>query len=76
MKPWFRVFWNTLKVFILFVGCTVLFYFGLVWINQEYESYHKYDKPKGRAVEVYQTNDSDGAFDWFNRLKLFYRNGE
>ncbi|HEU5138607.1 MAG TPA: DUF4227 family protein, partial [Bacillales bacterium] len=40
MMSWLRVFWDTLKVFVLFVGCTVLFYYGLMWIDHEYESYH------------------------------------
>ncbi|HEX7065563.1 MAG TPA: YqzK family protein [Bacillales bacterium] len=76
MISWLRVFWDTLKVFVLFVGCTVLFYYGLMWIDHEYESYHKYDKPKGRAVKVYQVEENKKSFDWLNRLELFYKIGE
>ena len=27
---------KTLKVFILFTGCTILFYYAIMWLNEEY----------------------------------------
>lgn len=72
----FHIIWDTVKVFVMFVGCTALFYYAFIWINQEYESYHKYDAPKGHAVKVSQTTGSTETFDWLNRLELFYQVGE
>lgn len=39
-------------VFFLFVGCTLVFYYGILWVSEEYNNYHRYDEPKGRAVKV------------------------
>ncbi|MCY9387851.1 YqzK family protein, partial [Bacillus haynesii] len=36
---------DMIKVFVLFTGFTVLFYYAMIWINSEYENYHRYDKP-------------------------------
>lgn len=38
---------DMIKVFVLFTGFTVLFYYAMIWINSEYENYHRYDKPEG-----------------------------
>ncbi|MGV3464322.1 MAG: YqzK family protein [Heyndrickxia sp.] len=69
-----RLFFRTLKVFILFTGCTLLFYYGIMWVNQEYENYHRYDEPKGTAIKVNSTNNKDS--NWVDRLLLFYLDGE
>ncbi|PKR85974.1 YqzK family protein [Heyndrickxia camelliae] len=69
-----RLFFKTLKVFILFTGCTLLFYYGIMWVNQEYENYHRYDEPKGTAIKVDSTNTKDSS--WVDRLLLFYLDGE
>ncbi|MDX5475512.1 MAG: YqzK family protein [Bacillaceae bacterium] len=75
MKSMFESVYNTMKVFILFTGCTILFYYGIVWLNQEYENYHRYDVPEGAAVKVTkmveEKNDS-----WVQRLLFFYHFGE
>jgi hypothetical protein len=76
MRSWVRTIWDTVKVFVLFVGCTLLFYFGFIWIDREYENYHKYDEPDGRAVKVYQDSEVEGAPSWLERLLLFYKTGE
>ena len=75
MKSWTRLVVKTIKVFILFTGCTILFYYGMMWINKEYENYHRYDQPDGAAIKVSGDGISDesGAFE---RLILFYLNGE
>ncbi|MCH1624829.1 YqzK family protein [Fredinandcohnia quinoae] len=75
MRQWLRIVYDTMKVFILFTGCTVLFYYGIIWINQEYQNYHRYDEPEGSSVKVTsmveEKNDS-----LLNRLIYFYQNGE
>ena len=70
-----KVLYQTLKVFILFTCCTILFYYGFIWLNQEYENYHRYDEPEGSAIKVFQA-DSDERVDWWNRLLFFYLDGE
>lgn len=75
MKHLLSTLLKTLKVFILFTGCTILFYYGIMWLNEEYRDYHRYDEPKGSAIKVTGTGeDEDSA--WLNRLKLFYLDGE
>ncbi|AGT32633.1 membrane protein [Geobacillus genomosp. 3] len=69
-----KTVWQMVKVFLLFTGCTILFYYSLVWFNREYEYYHRYDEPGGSAVKV-STNESAPP-DWLNRLLFFYRDGE
>ena len=75
MRNLMKVFFGTIRLFILFVGCTVLFYYGIMWINQEYENYRRYDEPEGTAVKAFMPLESEES-GWFSRLLLFYRNGE
>jgi len=75
MKNWFKIVFNTLKVFILFTGCTILFYYGIMWLNEEYTEYHRYDEPEGSAIKVTAAGE-DHDSNWFDRLLLFYLNGE
>ncbi|EKN63105.1 Protein of unknown function (DUF4227) [Schinkia azotoformans MEV2011] len=70
-----KIAFDTLKVFILFTGCTLLFYFGIIWINQEYEQYHRYDEPEGGALKV-SAQAKDFTPTWVDRLIYFYQNGE
>ncbi|WP_018660528.1 YqzK family protein [Heyndrickxia acidiproducens] len=72
--PWFKMMLHALKIFILFSGFTLLFYFAIMWVNQEYESYHRYQKPKGAAVKVSAESPEQPA--WVQRLLLFYLDGE
>jgi hypothetical protein len=76
VKQWLKLVGNTLKVFLAFTCCTVLFYYGLIWINQEYEDYHRYDEPEGKAVKVFQPFEEENQRKWFERLELFYDIGE
>ncbi|MBS4199564.1 YqzK family protein [Bacillus sp. FJAT-49732] len=75
MKNMLKVFFGTLRLLLLFAGCTILFYYGIMWVNQEYENYRRYDEPEGTAVKAFQSfgNEDNG---WFSRLLLFYQNGE
>lgn len=75
MKTSLTLILHTCKVLILFVGFTVLFYIGMVWLNQEYQSYHRYDEPQGAAIKVTKAVDSENN-TWLERLLLFYLNGE
>ncbi|GAE25451.1 hypothetical protein JCM9140_1448 [Halalkalibacter wakoensis JCM 9140] len=77
MKSWFQIVIQTIKVFLLFMGCTLLFYYGILWVSQEYESYHRYDEPQGKAVKVFHMEQEQGtSVSWIERLFLFYREGE
>jgi Fe2+ transport system protein B len=70
-----RTIWQTIKVFLLFTGCTIFFYYGIIWISQEYQTNHRYEKPKGSAVKVFQSVE-DNHVHWQDRLLLFYHDGE
>ena len=76
MRNLIKLFWQTSKVFILFVGFTILFYFAIVWFNEEYENLHRYDEPKGTAVKVFQSINDEEEPGWRERLFLFYLDGE
>ncbi len=72
-----RLLWNSCKVFLAFACCTLLFYYGLLWLNGQYQDFHRYDEPEGRAVKVFQAySDEEDGFDWIERLHLFYEIGE
>jgi hypothetical protein len=46
-----------------------------MWINQEYQNYHRYDEPEGAAVKV--TKMVEGRDEgWLQRLVFFYHYGE
>lgn len=47
----------------------------MIWINEEYESYHRYDEPQGTAMKVSSQTGNDRS-PLFERLLLFYLNGE
>ncbi|MFS0781102.1 YqzK family protein [Bacillus sp. 1P06AnD] len=76
MGTMLRTIFHTLKVFCLFVCFTILFYIGMVWLNQEYQDYNRYDEPQGSSLKVSATEHANEHTDWFERLKLFYLNGE
>jgi len=46
-----------------------------MWVNEEYQNYHRYDEPSGKAVKV-SANPAEEESSWFDRLILFYLNGE
>lgn len=65
---------DVLKVFLLFTGCTILFYYSIVWMIEEYNYYRRYDEPMGSAVKVSTTEQQETY--WLDRLLFFYQNGE
>ncbi|GGJ79818.1 Fe2+ transport system protein B [Anoxybacillus voinovskiensis] len=69
-----KTLWQMIKTFVLFTGCTILFYYSLIWFHREYENYHRYDEPQGSAVKVSTTETT--STDWLERFILFYRDGE
>ncbi|PWA13169.1 hypothetical protein DCC39_01580 [Pueribacillus theae] len=73
----FRTFLHILKVLFIFVVCTLFFYFGLVWINQEYENYNRYNQPEGNAIKVSSTEkNANQQVNIVERIKLFYHQAE
>jgi hypothetical protein len=75
MLSFMKIIVHTLKVFLLFTGCTILFYYGMMWVNEEYQSYHRYDEPRGTALKVSSSSEA-ASTSIFDRLVLFYLNGE
>ncbi|TCT25648.1 uncharacterized protein DUF4227 [Melghiribacillus thermohalophilus] len=61
-----------LKVLIIFMVCTIFFYYGLRLMHEEYENFHRYDRPEGRAIKVFDQNDGN----LLDRLSIFFRLGE
>ncbi|WEG11451.1 DUF4227 family protein [Pullulanibacillus sp. KACC 23026] len=79
MRKSFRTFLDSLKLFVLFITCTVMFYFGLKWLDQHYASSHKYDEPGDGAVKVVgqiPAQSQPTAARLSNRLFQFLRDGE
>lgn len=76
MMKYFAAAWDTFKVFLLFMGCTLLFYYGILWVSNEYDRYHRYDEPKGRAVKVFQMDTEVEEQTFIHRLLFFYHFGE
>ena len=72
MKQLFSLLTDTFKIFIIFTACTLLFYFGLRAIHAEYQEYHRYDPPEGKAVKVFSSEEQD----LIDRLSIFFRLGE
>ncbi|WP_066060803.1 YqzK family protein [Neobacillus soli] len=66
---------QTLKVFIIFTGCTILFYYGIMWVSEEYQNYHRFDEPEGAALKVSTAVNEENS-SLLDRLILFYLNGE
>lgn len=75
MRVWLKLIFKSIRVFILFTGCTIIFFYGMIWVNEEYQNYHRYDEPQGTALKVSSPVDSR-SMPLLDRLKLFYLNGE
>lgn len=66
-----RYIFDVIKLFVLFLCCTLLFYFGLRSLHDEYERYHRYDEPEGHAVKVFLEDQK-----FMDYIYLFFRLGE
>lgn len=75
MGSFIKIVLQTLKVFIIFTGCTILFYYGIMWISEEYQNHHRYDEPEGAALKASNAVDEESS-SLLDRLMLFYLNGE
>ncbi|PKG21886.1 YqzK family protein [Niallia nealsonii] len=76
MVQWSKMVFRTIKVFLLFTGCTIVFYYALLWFNEEYQELHRYDEPEGTAVKVNSSVGNEEDLSWKDRIVLFYLNGE
>ncbi|MGP4042275.1 DUF4227 family protein [Gracilibacillus sp. D59] len=72
MSSIMKVFFEMMKFFIIFVLCTILFYYVIKALHQEYEKLDRYEYPQGDAVKVFQ---QEGPDVW-ERLSIFFRLGE
>ena len=70
-----RTLFDMIKVFILFTGFTILFYYAIIWVNLEYQELHRYDQPEGAALKVTNMVNNEEE-SWINRLMFFIDNGE
>ncbi|RKL67664.1 hypothetical protein CR203_09960 [Salipaludibacillus neizhouensis] len=70
----FQGFW----VFFLFMGCTIVFYYGILWVSDVYEQYDRYEEPQGKALKVFQISSFDEKKDvtFTDRLRIFLTEGE
>ncbi|MGM9987039.1 MAG: DUF4227 family protein [Bacillaceae bacterium] len=62
-----------IKVFIVFITCTILFYVTLLWINEEYQYYRRYQQPDDAVKVQHIPKDRPMLID---RMIYFYENGE
>ncbi|WP_163537706.1 DUF4227 family protein [Gracilibacillus sp. YIM 98692] len=72
MTTFYRVCIEMMKVFFIFVICTLLFYYVINALHQEYEKMDRYETPQGNAVKVFK-QENNGAWE---RLSIFFRLGE
>ncbi|WP_233254200.1 YqzK family protein [Salipaludibacillus keqinensis] len=65
-------------LFFLFMGCTLVFYYGILWVSDEYKEYHRYDEPHGRSMKVISPSNVEEPkeMEAFERLRLFFVEGE
>ncbi|WP_062356139.1 YqzK family protein [Bacillus kwashiorkori] len=75
MKKYVKLILQTLKVFILFTGCTILFYYAILWVNEEYQNHQRYKEPEGKAIRVV-SYEKEEDYNWYERILLFYLDGE
>lgn len=75
MNKWMNMIGSMLKIFVLFTGFTILFYYAMIWVNLEYSEYHRYDEPEGSAQKVTKMLEEQQG-TWFQRLIFFYLHGE
>ncbi|WLR43809.1 YqzK family protein [Bacillus carboniphilus] len=70
-----RAIFDMIKVFVLFTSFTILFYYAIIWVNEEYQHFHRYDEPEGSALKVVSMNNGQ-TYSIKERLIFFYLNGE
>lgn len=72
MSKMIKIVLEMTKVLLIFVICTLLFYYVIKALHQEYEQLDRYEMPKGNAVEVFEQEEND----LLERISIFFRLGE
>ncbi|MBM7838209.1 hypothetical protein JOC54_001440 [Alkalihalobacillus xiaoxiensis] len=67
---------HTFRASLLFIACTMIFYYGILWVTAEFSDFNKYDEPEGKAIKVSTTHIEGDGIDVLDRMKLFYLIGE
>ncbi|WP_018922142.1 DUF4227 family protein [Salsuginibacillus kocurii] len=66
--------WETLKVIVIFTCSTLFFYYGILWLHEEYRGDERLEHPEEVWVEVSESDDSMLA-GW-DRFLYLLRHGE
>lgn len=74
MPVFMKTIFEMLKFIIVFIICTILFFYVIKAFHQEYEKLDRYHIPEGNAVKVVQQEGGDN--DLWERLSIFFRLGE
>ncbi|GAE91297.1 hypothetical protein JCM21714_243 [Gracilibacillus boraciitolerans JCM 21714] len=72
MSSFIKISMEMIKFFIIFVLCTLLFFYVIKAVHSEYEKLDRYEYPQGNAVKVFQQEDQNV----WERLSIFFRLGE
>ncbi|WP_416149637.1 YqzK family protein [Salipaludibacillus sp. HK11] len=77
MDNFIRIF-QMIWLFFLFMGCTLLFYYGILWVSVEFTEYHRYEEPEGKSLKVVSpsSQEAEGELTSIERLRLFLLDGE
>lgn len=67
--------WNGLKVFLVFTFCTVMFYYGILWVLEEYQGDERFEEPEGNAIKVFDPSVPDNS-GFYERLWYIWQRGE
>ncbi|MCO7176647.1 DUF4227 family protein [Sporolactobacillus kofuensis] len=72
-----------LKMLIVFILLTAVFYYGMIWMDQHQQNVHRYEEPGAGAAEVSAiTTGGEGQYMFWHvqhdyaRLIEFLRDGE
>lgn len=60
------------KMAIIFILCTILFYYVLKALDHEYQNLDRYDSPQGKSMKVSNMQDNEVI----DRIGIFFRLGE
>ncbi|EGL82485.1 hypothetical protein CathTA2_2024 [Caldalkalibacillus thermarum TA2.A1] len=70
---------DVIKIITVFVALTLFFYVMIVWVADALEEHSEEDRPKGRAVKVFNSQREaslETIHDVKDRLMFFYWFGE
>ncbi|WP_160112354.1 DUF4227 family protein [Salicibibacter kimchii] len=75
MRTGARAIWNGFKILIVFTGCTAMFYYGILFVIDEYQGDERFEEPEGNAIKVFD-QDSGEDFSFRERLMYMWLHGE